>query len=184
MSRASNLDRMIADIRHVAQSLGLKPGAALTHVVYQRWGGRYGPGPIGAAGGWVKLSAAAGYPSRNGFFGTPRHPWKKTKPAMTGPELDAALDDALGREPVPRGILCMMGRKRRKGPRGPRPTVHRELVPLDRGEIIADIRQVALSLGLLSPRLLTFDTYRNHGGRYSYDQTAPLGGFDAIRCAA
>ena len=52
---------------------------------------------------------------------------------------------------------------------------------LERSEIIADIRQVSLSLGPLSPRLLTFETYREHGGRYTYEQTLTLGGFDTLR---
>ena len=54
----------------------------------------------------------------------------------------------------------------------------------ERGEIIADIRQVALSLGLLSPRLLSWQTYRTHGGRYTHEQTSTLGGFDALRRVA
>jgi hypothetical protein len=54
---------------------------------------------------------------------------------------------------------------------------------LERGEIIADIR-----LGLLSPRLLTWQTYRTHGGRYTPEytpaQTSTLGGFDTLRRVA
>ena len=55
---------------------------------------------------------------------------------------------------------------------------------LERGEAIADIRQISLSLGLLSPRLLSFEAYRRHGGRYTHEQTATLGGFDTLRRVA
>jgi hypothetical protein len=104
---------------------------------------------------------------------------------MNQRDLDAALDQALGRTPVPSGILCMMGRKR-PGRKGATETaaLHREVPVLERGEIIADIRQVALGLGLLSPRLLTFQTYRSHGGRYTHEQTLTLGGFDTLRRVA
>ena len=55
---------------------------------------------------------------------------------------------------------------------------------LHRSEIIADIRDVSMSLGLLSPSLLTWPTYRCHGGRYTYDQVTSLGGFNSLRRAA
>jgi hypothetical protein len=55
---------------------------------------------------------------------------------------------------------------------------------MERGEIIADVREVSRSLGLLSPRLLTWETYRSHGGRYSHEQAVALGGFAALCRAA
>ena len=70
---APDLDRIVADVRRVAQSLRLKPGAPLTRAVYHRSGGRHGPKPIGTVGGWAKLSAAAGHPSRRGEYPAPRH---------------------------------------------------------------------------------------------------------------
>jgi hypothetical protein len=136
---------------------------------------------IGRLGGWPKLSAAAGVPSR-GQRPEPRKQWHKTKSTLTQRDIDAALDQALGRPPVPRGILWMMGRKRlrMKVPE----SLHRAVPELERGEAIADIRQVSLSLGLLSPRLLSFEAYRRHGGRYTHEQTATLGGFDTLRRVA
>ena len=41
-----------------------------------------------------------------------------------------------------------------------------------------------MSLGLLSPCLLTFDTYRQHAGRYTCEQVTTLGGFNSLRRAA
>jgi hypothetical protein len=175
-------ENLLADLRAVAMSLRLKPGYSLTYAEYRRGGGVYWNRQIKDAGGWTKVSASAGYPSRPGAPRRPRHQWKKTAPTLT-PKLDAALDAAIGHTPIPRGFLRLV-RGRPAGRRGPM-TVYRQTFPvLERGEVIADIRAVALSLGLVGPHLLTFDTYRNHGGRYTYEQTATLGGFDALRRAA
>ena len=175
------LSSVLADIRSVAVSLRLKPGAAFTYAIYRRSGGLHDYGVIGPLGGWPKLSAAAGVPSR-GHRPEPRKQWLKTESTLTQRDLEAALDQALGRTPAPRGMRRIMGRKR--GCMQVPQTLQRELPELERGEVIADIRQVSLSLGLLSPRLLSFEAYRNHGGRYTHEQTATLGGFDTLRRAA
>ncbi len=178
---APDFDTILADVRSVAQSLRLKPGAPLTLAVYHRSGGLHYQDAISNVGGWAKLSAAAGVLSRRGGNQPdPRHPWQKIRPALSERDLDAALNDALGRTPAPRGFLRMLGGKRGKG----RSPVYRDLPELERGEVIADIRQVSLSVGLLSPRLLTFETYRSRGGRYTYEQTLTLGGFDTLRRVA
>jgi hypothetical protein len=111
---AADFDRIVADVRRVAQSLRLKPGAPLTRAIYHRSGGRYGPGPIIKLGGWAPLSAAAGHPSRRGHNREPRRQWQKTRPTLTQAEFDAALDRALGRTPAPRGLLRIMRVKPRK----------------------------------------------------------------------
>jgi hypothetical protein len=176
-------DDIVADVRAVAQSLHVKPGCPLTYAEYFRGGGAYGKSAISKAGGWATLSAAAGYPSGLGTARrATRHEWKKTKPALTGREFDAALNAAVGHTPIRRGFLCLV-KGRPRGRRGPK-TVYRQVPALERGEIIADIREIALSAGLDSPRLLTFATYRAHGGRYTFDQAATFGGFDTLRRAA
>ena len=55
---------------------------------------------------------------------------------------------------------------------------------LERGEVIADLREVSRRVGLLSPGLLNWETYRAGGGRYRYGQIAALGGFAPLRRAA
>jgi hypothetical protein len=178
----ATFDEIVADVREVAQALRLKPGAPLTRAVYHRSGGQYWGDAIAQVGGWAKLSAAAGHPSHKGFHGVPRHQWVKTQPALSQRELDAALNAAVGHTPIRRGFLCLV-KGRPRGRRGPK-TVYRQVPALERGEIIADIREIALSAGLDSPRLLTFATYRAHGGRYTFDQAATFGGFDTLRRVA
>jgi hypothetical protein len=50
--------------------------------------------------------------------------------------------------------------------------------------LIADLRDVSVCLGLLTPRLLTWKTYRQSGGQYRFHQFTPFGGFDTLRRAA
>jgi hypothetical protein len=40
--------------------------------------------------------------------------------------------------------------------------------------MIAELREVALRLGLLTPRLLTSETYQINGGQYCFDQFIPV----------
>ena len=56
-------DNVVAEIRSVAESLGLKPGAAFTYAIYRRSGGLHTYKVIWTLGGWPKLSAAAGVPT-------------------------------------------------------------------------------------------------------------------------
>ena len=189
---APDLDGIVADVHRVARSLRLKPGDGLTFAVYRRSGGRYRAARISGLGGWSAVSAAAGVPSRGGGGGgggggkrERRCQPLKVQRTLTDREFDRALDRAMGRTPVPRGILCIMGLERRKfRPAAAAAAVRREAPVLARGEVIADVRQVALGLGLLSPRLLSFDAYRRHDGRYTYEQISTLGGFDALRRVA
>src|SRR5687768_15018615 len=138
---ARDFDSAVADVRAVAQLLRLKPGAPLTCAAYHRGGGLYNKDVISKLGGWVKLSAAAGVPSRRGYFRAVRCQRHEIRPAPSVRDFDAALDQVLGRAPLPRGILRMMGRERRKG-RNAHTAVRREVPVLERGEVIADMRQV------------------------------------------
>ena len=100
---------------------------------------------------------------------------------MAEREFDAALDRAIGWETPPQGIVRIM--RVRPGVKKPR-AVKRETPALERGACIVDLCEVAHGLGLSSPLLLNWQTYRDCGGRYTHEQIATLGGFHALRRAA
>jgi hypothetical protein len=174
---------VMADIARVAATIDLARGLSFRQ--YLDGGGRFTTGTIRLLGGWNALCQATGVP--RGLTGQPskhrkhRRTWQKTKPARTWPQLDALLDQMLRRTKKAKGVLCLYGFKRRG--RTPKSVLRATRAPA-RDEIIADIRAVSRSVGLLSPQLLNWDTYRGCGGRYSYEQTAAMGGFQTLRRAA
>ena len=94
-------------------------------------------------------------------------------------QLDDAVNQVLGRTPMPKGMRRMLGSGNSHRPRG------KSAAPLlDRQDVFADVREISVRLGVQSPRLLTWEIYRINGGQYSFDEFKQFGGFDTVRRAA
>jgi len=188
---------VIADIARVAEAIRkssptnaanlLGHGLSLRH--YLQEAGPYSYSTLHKIGPWSALCQAAGVRCSRGQAKR-RRTWQKTKRAagaMSPTQFDAVVNRFLGKKSPPPGILCMMGYERRHGKgirRSKRIALQAQTPALEKSEVIADIRQVSLGAGLLDPRLLTWATYRRCGGLYTYEQTAALGGFNALRRCA
>jgi hypothetical protein len=173
---------IIDDIARVAAAIGLAKNAPFSERVYHERGGCYSQGTIQQFG-WMSLCRKAGMLAKRGYHRRQLKP--KPDPTDFGTtrsfaQLDAALDQLLGRIKRRKGMPCLMS-----NPRG----VRRKFLasngpPLERSDAIADLRDIALRLGLSAPRLLTWETYHVSGGQYRFEQFLRLGGFDSLRRAA
>lgn len=171
---------IVQDIIRIADGTKLPQTAAISFRLYREQGGRYNALTVGQFG-WATLCREAGWRAGNsGIAGKP-DPKPGAEPTRTSRELERLLDQELGRPPERhRGYRRLMHGAARRA-RMLR-TIERKTAPsLDRGELIADLRDVAARIGVRDLRLLTWETYYANGGQYSFELFHPFGGYDTLR---